>query len=310
MANAVTEEGEKRAILLSACGAITYRLIQILVAPTKPGVKAYGDIIQLVANDHNPKPSAIVQRFKYNCRVKGPEESIAAYVAALCHLTKHCAYGTTLDDMLRDHIVCGINDSVIQRRLLGEKELTFARAYEIAQFMESAAKNSTDMQSMISNPSPTQPVHSVEKKELVGDVEYYKCGGHHFASTCQFKNSDCNACGKKGHIARVCRSRGKSLVKSRQTEQPGRGTKAKGLHTMHDECLEDVGDANTVDALKAVKPGPFIVKLHIHGVCVPMALDTGASLTIMSKKMFDSLWAEGYAPKLNHTSTGLHGGAS
>ena len=305
VANAVTEEGKKRAILLSACGAPTYRLIRSLVAPTKPGEKAYGDIIQLVANHHNPKPSAIVQRFKINCRVRGPKESVAAYVAALRHLTEHCAYGTTLDDMLRDRIVCGINDSVIQRRLLGEEELTFARAYEIAQSMESAAKNSTDMQSMISNPSPTQPVHSVEKKELDRVVECFRCGGHHFASACQFKNSDCNACGKKGHIARVCRSRSKSSVKSRQTEQPGRGTKAKGLHTMHDECLEDVGNANTVYALKAVKPGPFIVKLHIHGVCVPMELDTDASLTIMSKKMFDSLWAEGHAPKLNHTSTGL-----
>ena len=62
----------------------------------------------------------------------------------------------------------------------------------------------------------------------------------------------------KGNIARVCRSRNKSLVKSRQTEQPGRSTKAKGLHTMHEECLGDVGDANTVYAVKAVKPGaPF-----------------------------------------------------
>ena len=247
--NAVTEEGKKRAILLSACGATTYRLIRSLVAPTKPGEKAYGDIVQLVANHHNPQPSVIVQHFKFNCRVRGSEESIAAYVAALRQLTEHCAYGTTLDDMLRN-IVCGINDSAIRRRLLGEKELTFARAYEIAQSMESAAKNSTGIQSMISNPSLTQPIHSVEKKELGGVIECYRCGGHHLTSVCQFKNSDCNACGKKGHIARVCRCRNKLLVKSRQTEQPGRGTKAKGLHTMHEECLGDVGDANTVYALK------------------------------------------------------------
>ena len=35
-----------------------------------------------------------------------------------------------------------------------------------------------------------------------------------------------------------------------------------------------------------------------------MELDTGASLTIMSK-MFDGMWAEGNAPKLNYTSTDL-----
>ena len=32
--------------------------------------------------------------------------------------------------MLRDHIVCGINDSIIQRRLLSEKELSFKTALE------------------------------------------------------------------------------------------------------------------------------------------------------------------------------------
>ena len=84
-ANAVTEQGQKRAILLSACGATPFQLIRSLVAPTKPGEKAYGDIVQLVANHHNPKPSVIVQRIKFNCRVRVSEESIAAYVAALRH---------------------------------------------------------------------------------------------------------------------------------------------------------------------------------------------------------------------------------
>ena len=50
---------------------------------------------------------------------------------------------------------------------------------------------------------------------------------------------------------------------------------------MHDECLEDLDDdANTVyAALKAMEPGPFIVKLYINGVCVTNGVryDTGAS---------------------------------
>ena len=43
--------------------------------------------------------------------------------------------------MLQDHIVCGINNTIIQRRLLSEKELSFKTALELAQGMESAAKN-------------------------------------------------------------------------------------------------------------------------------------------------------------------------
>ena len=43
--------------------------------------------------------------------------------------------------MLRDHIVCGINDAVIQCRLLSEKDLTFKTTLELAQSMKSAGKN-------------------------------------------------------------------------------------------------------------------------------------------------------------------------
>ena len=49
-------------------------------------------------------------------------------------------------DMLRDRLVCGINNDHIQRRLLGEVTLTFKKALEIAHAMETAAINSKDIQ--------------------------------------------------------------------------------------------------------------------------------------------------------------------
>ena len=42
--------------------------------------------------------------------------------------------------MIRDRIVCGINDNRIQHRLLQENELTYKQAYDIAQAMETASK--------------------------------------------------------------------------------------------------------------------------------------------------------------------------
>ena len=61
---------------------------------------------------------------------------MADFVAALRNLAEHCEYKDTLETMLRDRIVCGIRDEKIQRRLLVEKELIFAKAYEIATLME------------------------------------------------------------------------------------------------------------------------------------------------------------------------------
>ena len=41
--------------------------------------------------------------------------------------------------MLRDHIVCGINDDTIQRRLFAESGLMFKKSLKIAQSVETTA---------------------------------------------------------------------------------------------------------------------------------------------------------------------------
>ena len=53
------------------------------------------------------------------------------------------------------------------------------------------------------------------------------------------------------------------------------------------------------------KCDPFIVPMYINGVCVHFELDTGASMSLISKKKIDELWTEKSKPKLRSTSTRL-----
>lgn len=46
--------------------------------------------------------------------------------------------------MLRDRLVCGINDARIQRRLLSTVDLNLKKALETAQAMETAERDSKD----------------------------------------------------------------------------------------------------------------------------------------------------------------------
>ena len=101
-ANEVTDAAKQRAVLLSICGPATYQLIRNLVAPDKPTSKSFAEIVKVVKTHHNPTPSAIVQRFQFHSRTRRDGESISAYVAELRKLTEHCAFGDTLNDMLRD----------------------------------------------------------------------------------------------------------------------------------------------------------------------------------------------------------------
>ena len=58
-------------------------------------------------------------------------------------------------------------------------------------------------------------------------------------------------------------------------------------------------------ALGNEKCDPFLVPVYINGICVHLELDTGASMTLISKKTLDKLWPRETRPKLRSTSTRL-----
>ena len=100
----VEDGSKKRAILLSVCGAATYKLIRSLAAPEKLTDYSYEALKQMVKTHHNPKPSVIVQRFKFNTQVRQGGKSIAKFVAELRQLSEFCDYGEKMSDMLRDRL--------------------------------------------------------------------------------------------------------------------------------------------------------------------------------------------------------------
>ncbi|XP_072107862.1 uncharacterized protein [Mobula birostris] len=181
-ANGITEEAKKRSILLSMCGAKTYKLIRNLAVPQKQGYIPYDELVKLVGNHYNPKPSVIVQWCKFHSRFRKPGQSVASFVAKLRQLLEHCDFGAVLDDMLYDRLVCSINNDGIQRRLLGETPpLTFKKALEIAQGTEMAANNAKDTQKGHGG-SQSAAVHQVKREtgKQAKRVECFRCGGTHY----------------------------------------------------------------------------------------------------------------------------------
>ena len=102
-------------MLLSVVGPATYKLLRSLLAPVKPGEKNYGELVVTLSAHYSLPPSEIIQRFKFHSCFRNAGESVATYVAELRSLAECCNFGQTLEAMLRDRIVCGINDNIIQR---------------------------------------------------------------------------------------------------------------------------------------------------------------------------------------------------
>ena len=206
VANDIKEAEKQRAILLSSCGQSTYKVIRNLVAPRKPAECDYAVILEHLKRYYSPKPSIIVQRCKFNTRYRQQGESIAKFVAELRQIAQFCGYEGTLEDMLRDRLVCGVNDTRIQKRLLAETDLPFKKAFEIAQAIEMAEKDTKDLVA-------AQGQSSVNRIQKAGTTRHkicYRCKGQHDPATCKFREATCHGCGKVGHILKACTNKKRS----------------------------------------------------------------------------------------------------
>ncbi len=203
------------------------------------------------------------------------------YVAELRRLSQHCEFGTALGDMLCDRLVCGIGDARTQRRLLSEADLKFGKALELSQAMESADRNAQDLQKA-NVQQQSAAVNVVHKQRSSASGDCYRCGGRHQSSECRFRDVDCRACGKKGHIARVCRSKGKE-TKPVSTE---RKMSVQLAHHLRDDEDKEEEEVYSMFKVSASKAKPLYVAIIAHRKTLEMELDTGASVSVISKATF------------------------
>ena len=87
--------------------------------------------------------------------------------------------------MLRDRLVCGINEDSIQKGLLSETKLTYESAVKKAQTMEAARDHAKEMQAAKKQEDETvvhnEPVHVLQRQQQQRGrpVQCYRCAWEH-----------------------------------------------------------------------------------------------------------------------------------
>lgn len=294
-ANGITDADKKKSAFLAVIGPATYTLVRNLVSPAKPGEKSYDELVKALKDHFHPTPSETVQRSRFHSRIRKPGETVATFVSELRSLAEFCNFGTSLEDMIRDRLVCGINNGKIQQKLLAEKKLTLTSAIEMAQGMETAAKNAKELaqQDGASNSESvnrmTTPTRGKDtRSKFTGTC--FCCGrAGHKRENCRLKDVTCRGCGKTGHIQRVCRSKSGARRKHKPAGK-------RSVHLLEESSEESSDDSsenyNLYSISSSSKTKPYRVDIAINDKSTKMEIDTGASLTLVSERTLQESWPE------------------
>ena len=305
-ANGITAEAKKKAVFLSVIGPGPYKILRNLLAPEKPSDKAFDALVAVLTRHYSPRPSEIVQRFRFHtcCRRQG--ETVTDYVARLRAIAEFCNFGAVLEDMLRDRLVCGVNSEAIQRKLLSESTLTFQKALEVAIGLEAADRDVRELKpwqresdapvTVVAGPgvnAVSPPVAGEPIKTHSSAIVCFRCGkAGHKANQCRFKAAKCHRCGKKGHLKKVCKS-------PPTGQKPGhRGHSSQAVRQLEQEEAVEEEPMYHVGSRRESSP-PFIVQVDIDHCPVAMELDTGASVSLMAEATFKKLWPGRSLPTTN-----------
>ena len=187
--------------------------------------------------------------------------------------------------------MCGLQHEYIRSRLLTEEDnLTFDRSVEIITRLEGAKKHAHLMQ----QETKKEEVHRTTRRQNTfnprsSTIVCFRCGGPHVTWACRFIKEKCHNCGKTGHISKVCQS---PTTKS----QKFKGRPARGLHSVNKEESsppEELTPEKSNNLLMiysfSSKSDPIKLAVEVNGHKLDMELDTGASVSVISKDTFNSV---------------------
>ncbi|XP_036001498.1 uncharacterized protein K02A2.6-like [Fundulus heteroclitus] len=233
--------------------------------------------------------NVIFERAKFNQRQQEVGESADSFITALHCLAEHCGYGPLHDEMVRDRLVVGLRDLRLSEQLQMDPELTLVKAVAKVKQSELIKKQqellktnfkaevvNTQLDSVHSKPQggvrvkqnkwqPNQTFKKTRPCSRCGDTK-----GHAFLQ-CPAREVICNNCKKKGHFARVCKSKKVHEVCVAAVSE--------------DASSEEIAFLGTLSSDSA--DSPWMTELKIDNNSAVFKIDTGADVTAVPTHMYE-----------------------
>ena len=164
------------------------------------------------------------ERFKFYSRNQTKAESIDTFITDLRTLAAPWYFKESGTDftkqMIRDGIICGVQNERLRRRLLPKKDVSLDDCVAECRTMEATAAQAFDMRAQAeSAPAESDGVFTTDKwsrgpsrrsfsqtmQNTIRDCKY--CGSDYLLGkrNCPAYGKKCNRCGRENHFAFKCR---------------------------------------------------------------------------------------------------------
>lgn len=193
--------------------------------------------------------------------------------------------------------ICGISGRIFEKLCEEDETLKLSEAYKKALVSESKITAKTiDSKSEVMFVKQRKSSSDTRSKGDKTKVPCTHCGWKtHQSSSCKFKESICNSCSKRGHLASICRNRAENK-------------KAKPINFINSDSNDDSSSdfnfdfliftvrtadervIHSVDSESRDKSRVYVLPITLAGVNLDITCETGAPLSLLSGRLFDRFY--------------------
>ncbi len=299
-----TADDKKKHIFLLMMGPKVYEILINLAMPKDPEKLTFDEIENALTGYFQPAKLEIVERFQFSKREQRELESINEYAMELKKMAITCNFGAFLQEALRDRLVAGLRNEKIQKEIL-LKNRSFSEALKVAISLELVEKEAKEMQvqsrecnytkqnqekkhydkrSFISEKKVLRSEPSGNRDKTKEFRECCQCCGNEHLGKCKYTDYSCKKCGKKRHLMKACKMKGKLVRYAQDTDEESNGENEE------DDLNYGVSDDQLFYASEKIFKvcNSFTVKVQIDLMDFEMEIDTGASISLVSDAHYNS----------------------
>ena len=248
------------------------------------------------------------------------EETADKFLVRLRKQARHCNFGATLEENLRDQLIEKLSDVELKKKLLEVNNITLEAAMDKVRKWEASREQASQM--VTPNQESGAGTNAVEEnpgRGTKGKRVCFNCGKEgHFAQskTCPARGRKCNKCGKYGHYASCCKG-GRSLksgkIGTTQQREGRQQRHGKGGQTnqVEDRCKQSGEDhtfAFTIEEQTCAMHNSTepVISVKIGGISRDVLIDSGSASNLISKDTLQELEYQGLKIELKPCTKKLY----